>query len=312
MDLKPDLSTFDIEKYLTARGIPFDKEGKNVSSKGNWIGTSCLWCDDPSNHLGINLDSRGISCWICGQKGTIIKLIMKVDRCSFRDVLNTIKSFSNRRRHIKQLPPKEQALSSDLSIILQESQSQNELLDLHRQFLQSRNFNPDYIFDKYKLMCCGPIGRWNLRLIIPFYQSNRIVTLTTRDVTNKSKEPYRHLSIEESIIPIKDTLYNLETLEDTGIIVESVTDVWRIGDGCVATMGIQFTTAQVRLLCKLQRAFVLFDAEDKAQAMADKLCFNLSTVVPIVERIELESGDPADLSDENAKQLRKEIFGRIY
>jgi hypothetical protein len=68
----------------------------------------------------------------------------------------------------------------------------------------------------------------------------------------------------------------------------------------------------VRILCKLKRAFVLYDAEDKAQDMAEKLCFNLSTVVPIVETVELESGDPADLSDDDAKQLRKEIFGRVY
>ncbi len=283
-----------------------------MSSKGNWVGTQCLWCTDHSNHLGINLDSKGINCWMCPAKGTVIKYVMRLDRCSLTEALSIINDFSSTQIYVKQEKAEIHALASDLSTILHEEQVKNELFDLHREFLHSRHFDPDYIFGKYKLQCCGPVGRWNLRLIIPFYQNNRIVTLTTRDVTNKAKEPYRHLSIEESIIPVKDTLYNLETLDDTGIIVESVTDVWRIGDGCVATMGIKFTTAQVRLLCKLKRAFVLYDTEDKAQDMAEKLCFNLSTVVPIVERLELESGDPADLSDDDAKHLRKEIFGRVY
>ena len=310
--MKPDLSTFEVKDYLNSRGIPFDTEGKNISSRENWIGISCVWCADHSNHLGINLDSKGISCWLCNQKGTVIKLVMRLDNCSMESALETISQFSSRKLRIEQLPAQKQALSSDLNTILTESQVKNELFDLHRQFLISRDFDPDYIFGKYKLQCCGPVGRWNLRLIIPFYQNNRIVTLTTRDVTNKSDQPYVHLPIGESIIPVKNTLYNLETLDDTGIIVESVTDVWRIGDGCVATMGIKFTTAQVRLLLKLKRAFILYDAEDKAQDMAEKLAFMLSTTIPVVETVELESGDPADLSDDDAKQLRKDVFGRVY
>ena len=309
---KPNLDFFEVEKYLTSRRIHIDTEGENISARGNWIGIKCLWCSDEYNHLGINLDSKGINCWRCPVKGTVIKLVMKIDNCSLTIALETIKKFSYIRTYKEQKPLVSDAYTEDPSDILRQQYVKNELFDLHRRYLEFRNFNPTYIFDKYKLMCCGPLGRWNLRLIIPFYQNNRIITFAARDVTNLSSKPYDNLPRDESIIPIKSTLYNLETLKDTGIIVEGAFDVLRIGDSCVATMGVKYTTMQIKLLSNLKRAFTLFDSEPKAQEMAENLSFDLSAFVPHVENMELKSGDPADLSNEDVKSLRKQIFGKIY
>jgi DNA primase len=193
-----------------------------------------------------------------------------------------------------------------------DSLAENQLFDIHREYLASRNFDPVYIFAKYKLRCNGPLGNFRLRLIIPFYERKRLVTYTTRDVTNKARIPYIHCSKEKSILNPKDTLYNIDTVEDTALILEGVTDVWRMGDATVATMGDKWTVKQMRLLRNLKRGFVLYDAEEEAQENARRLAKNLSITVPEVHVLELGIGDPADISPDDAKSIRKEIFGRVY
>jgi hypothetical protein len=100
-------------------------------------------------------------------------------------------------------------------------------------------------------------------------------------------------------------LYNLDSVRKTVVIVEGVTDVWRIGDGAVATFGTQYTKAQLALLIGIKRAFVMFDAE--AEEEGSRLAYDLSAIVPFVDIINLREGDPASLSEEGVKYLRKDI-----
>ncbi|KXH69796.1 MAG: hypothetical protein AM326_01615 [Candidatus Thorarchaeota archaeon SMTZ-45] len=310
MGSEVDIEYFDVKEYLDNRGIYYDESGKNVQD--GWIGIRCLWCEDESNHLGIDLEKKGINCWRCPVKGTIIKLIMKVDRCSFAESLRVVRKFSHisaltdRRSHGPEQMP-QAATHLELPSICE-----NQLLQIHSDYLASRNFDPQYIFDKYKLRCNGPVGDFAMRLIIPFYERKRLVTYTTRDVTGKARIPYIHCSKVLSILHPKDTLYNIDTVEDTALVLEGVTDVWRMGDGAVATMGDKFTGKQVALLKNLKRCFILYDTEDEAQENAERLAFNLSVTVPDVHVLGLEEGDPADISPEDAKSIRREIFGRVY
>lgn len=310
MGSEVDIEFFDVKEYLDARGIPYDESGKNVQE--SWLGMQCLWCEDESNHLGIDLNSKGINCWRCPVKGTIIKLIMKIDSCSFASSLRIVRKFS----HISALtdrrtqgPEQMTAAASRLEL---PSLAENTLLELHRDYLIKRNFDPQFIFDKYKLRCNGPLGNFRLRLVVPFYERKRLVTYTTRDVTDKARIPYIHCSKVESILHPKDTLYNIDTVEDTALVLEGVTDVWRMGDGAVATAGDKWTSKQLYLLKNLKRCFILYDSEEEAQENADKLGHNLSITVPDVHVLGLEYGDPADISPDDAKSIRKEIFGRVY
>ena len=66
------------------------------------------------------------------------------------------------------------------------------------------------------------------------------------------------------------------------------------------------------MLKNLKRCFILFDTEEEAQENADQLGKNLSITVPDVHILGLEYGDPAEMSPDDAKSIRKEIFGRVY
>ena len=305
-----ELEFFDVEEYLDSRGIAYDQEGKNVQS--GWIAMQCLYCDDHSNHLGIDLDSKGINCWRCPAKGTVIKLIMTLDKCSFPQAILTVEQFSNSRVYVDRKPTHISHLTAKPQHVTLPDIANNSLNEIHRRFLIKRRFDPEYIFREYKLLSNGPVGEYKLRLIIPFYQRRRVVTFTTRDVTDKAHIPYVHCAKNKSIYHPKDTLYNLDNAEDEVIVVEGVTDVWRIGKGSVATCGDKWTAKQAKLLSKFKRVFILFDMEEEAQQNALALANDVSAFVNEVEVLEFGSSDPADLKEDDIKHLRNSIFGKIY
>ena len=108
-------------------------------------------------------------------------------------------------------------------------------------------------------------------------------------------------------------LYNLDSVKDTIVIVEGVFAVYRLGDGVVATSGMKWTMIQIYLcfLQSLKRAFILFDPERKAQEQAEGLASALSCLIDHVEVLCLDR-DIDNLSENEVKSFRKEIFGKIF
>lgn len=306
---------FDIIKYLQARRVEYWEEGKNVSD--NWINIQCLFpgCSDPSNHLGINLTSKAISCWMCGNKGSLLNLVLLIDRCDIDNAFKTIKKFSHTLTSVEQrktLTAHETASKNDFKLPLE---AKSELLSLHRDYLTNkRGFDAEYLVKKYDLRCIGPIGTFCNRLLIPYYHKKRLLTFSTRDVTGQSKVPYVHCPKKLSPENPKTMLYNLDTVKDTIVIVEGYFIVFKLGDGVVATSGTKWTMMQVYLchLLSLKRAFILFDAEEKAQEQAEKLASALSCFINHVEVLCLDKGDLDNLNENEVRDFRKEVFGKIF
>jgi DNA primase len=304
-----NLYLLDICKYLDEVGIRYSHSGKNVS-EGN-IGIQCPFCDDPSDHLGIHLENKTINCWRCGARGTAIKLIMKLERIGFEQALEKIASLTSHRKDLTQNRTRfDSERRTGISTLTLPKESQSVLLDKHRNFLIKRRFDPDHIFSKYDLRCVEHSVDWQFRLIIPIKRHGRAVAWTGRDVTGQAPVPYLNAPKEQCVVPVKETLYNLDSVRDTAIVVEGPLDVWRIGDGAVCTYGTKYTKQQILLLSSLRRVFVLFDSD--AKNLAKNFGTDLSLFVPQTEVIELDSGDPADMAPSDVQQLRKMVFGSIF
>ena len=148
---------------------------------------------------------------------------------------------------------------------------------------------------------------WAYRIIMPVYQNNKIVTFTSRDTTGKTNIRYKHCPNNFSIIPIKQTLYNIDNCNKYSIIVvEGIFDVWRMGDDTTALYGTQATLEQVFLFRKFRRVNILFDAtaEEKAHNFAQQLNGNVKEINIIL----MEKGDPADLTPKKADYIKKQIL----
>lgn len=299
----------DIEEYLQARNIPYDPPGsKNVGR--NHVGISCPFCGDHAysgdNHLGIKIDTKQWNCWVCAAKGSLLQLIAKLEGCSYRQAEEILKPFTHSDmsllRNVSDMP-----LRASQGYFKLPPEAKDELLEPHRRYLESRGFDPDFLQQKYNLKCVGPVGKWKLRIIVPIYFHHRLVSFTSADITRKSRSKYRHCPNDESLLPINQTLYNLDNVKHTIIVVEGITDVWRIGDGAVALYRKHASIQQLRILSNFSRVIIMLDSD--ANKEAEQLASNLAGFTE-TEITELDHGDPADLSEQDVKQLRREIFGQ--
>ena len=289
---------FDIIAYFDERGVDYATEGKNIGS--NWVGVRCLWCSDSSHHLGIHLDGKGFSCFRCGERGNALKLVMAIEQCSSGKAFQIIKRFEDPSVVIDRPSKEVHADSVKLPIGVSK-----RFTDRHLTYMEKRNFDPEFLIRKYDLYAGDCVGEFKHRIVAPVYLNHKLITLVGRDITDLSDRRYKALAISKSISTVKGSLYNIDSVGDSVIIVEGVFDCWRIGDSCVATFGTKVTHEQVLMLRGLRRAFVLFDAD--AVRQAQKIASLVSSVVDSVEIITLSEGDPAELKPSDVRCLRREL-----
>ena len=297
------LDTFDIIEYLDEHSIPYHSSGKNISR--GWVGVQCPWCGDESNHLGINMDSKTINCWRCGEKGSIIQYIQEIDQCPKQQAWRIIEKFQDYSLdHVEKEQDEERP-----EYCQQPKGISKNFTGEFRNWIISRRFNPDILIKKYNLLMGKEVGFFKYRLVVPVYLNRKVVTYVGRDVTGKQKVSYKNWPRQKSYLDVKETLYNIDSVKKTALVVEGITDVWRIGEGAVATFGTKYTKAQINLLSKkCKEVFIMFDADATTQAF--KFANDLSSIINKVKVVELSSGDPDNLTEKEVSDLRYDIFGR--
>jgi DNA primase len=176
-------------------------------------------------------------------------------------------------------------------------------------YLLGRDFDPDQIERDYQIVGTGPLGDYKHRIIVPIYRQGQLISYMGRDVTGRVKKRYKNCPGEQQVFPAKSWLYGLDRCwdRDRVLVVEGPTDVWRMGIGAVATMGINWTWEQAALLAGFKTVFLLFDPEDQAQEQARKLTEVLVLGGVDTEVVQLNAGeqDPGSLSRDRVLYLRR-------
>ena len=286
--------------YLNGIGVPFITEGKNVTP--GWIEITCPFCGDPSYHLGISPNLL-FNCWRCGEKGNIVKLLMELEGIPYHKAIKQAGEFDTKWAELFKQDIKERL---DHNILPKEAKI--ELLDIHTNYLRGRGFCPSTLQSEFAILGIGPIGKYKFRVLAPCKLQRTTINFTALAVLNQSPK-YLHCPNEEAIVPMKSLLYNIDNVEKTMLIMEGITDVWRIGKGSVATMGMEFSKEQLALVVKseVKNVFVMFDSGEVEQKKANHLAVNLSGIIDHVEVIELPEGDPGDLNESDVNHLREEL-----
>jgi len=183
----------------------------------------------------------------------------------------------------------------------------SELKDVHRTYLQGRNFDVDYLITKYGLKATGLMGFYKLRIFIPIFYNNTMVSYQCRDITNKHEAKYLPCQKEFEVIHHKHTLYNIDNAKgSTCIVVEGVIDAWRLGDGAVATFGTSTTVEQHFLIAsRFKKAVILFDKEKVAQQKARNIGIQLEGLGVEARIAQLnEHKDPAEIPDGEVDDIK--------
>lgn len=156
-------------------------------------------------------------------------------------------------------------------------------------------------------MSTGHIGAYSHRILAPIYFNGKVVSYQCRATRTHQKLPYLACAKREEVIEHKSMLYGFDVAVRLNkcVVVEGVTDVWRLGPGAVATFGKGFTPAQVLLISNhFDQIFVLPDSDVPE---SETITPALEALGKEVEELNLSWGDPDDLSQKQADELMKEL-----
>lgn len=301
----------DIERLLLDFNIPYATEEHKHCTDG-WVNVHCPFCVGQQNfHLGISKEHGGCHCWRCGGKSTINTLgkILGLPPAEVTKILRNYDHTATRRKLVKE---------PEVSIHPFKYPSPNfPLTRAYKNYLAGRGFDPDHLEQEWKLLQTGPVSfldgiAYNHRIIIPIYWDGKPVSFQARDITGHSDRKYLACPRKRERVHHKDILYGKQELWESLsalIIVEGVTDVWRLGPCAVATLGIEFKMEQVLHLAKYNdRFFIAFDNDLQAQMQARKLSIKLRALGKKVH-IETIKEDPGSMSQDDADHFVKELLG---
>lgn len=289
------------EQFLLDYGLPVIRSGHKRARYG-WIQTSCPFCGRADAHLGVHLESGVWHCWSCGGH-TRQEVIKRFTKCENRDVKTILEKYSSLSVVDSWKRRKDGAFEVELP------ECRKWLPNPHWDYLFDRGFDPDYIVDTWRIEGTGFAGEYADRIIIPIYWKGQLVSFTSRDITGEHPAKYKSCPAELEVINHKHILYGADLVfNDTVVVVEGPLDAWKLGPGAVALFGTAFTQPQVLELSMYNKAIILFDTEDEAQAQADKLAYNLSALGLETEIATLPSGDPGSLTLEEAAEVMRALL----
>jgi hypothetical protein len=306
--------------------------GKNIAT--GWIGLQCIYCGDTSNHLGIRLKDLKCTCWKCGSH-SIISLLNEIAGLSRKEAKELVKHITG--EYIEEAPKTQPTVSGEVRYLLP-PESTIKMTRAHRKFLIRRRFNPALITKKFDLRFVGNVGRYKFRIIIPITTRRNIVTFTSRSIYKNAIPPYLHADRKFSIISVKDTLYNIDSINQhhDGLLVEGAIDVWRWGTGAFASFGQYLTKAQYMAVkrAKIRNLFIMYDSDKLVgkksalygkryddhvpmrQRMQNRLSYYKAVEVwrilhPLVDKCELITNerfnDVARLNDRQVLEIKNEL-----
>jgi DNA primase len=265
-------------------------------------------CNDYTNHGGFNFESGFFYCWRCGSH-KLVNVVAAILNITKSNAIIEINKFQKEKSNIsfENVKKKIEAPSNnkDRDLIMP---STTKLFDIHKNYLFSRRFRPSKLEKMYGLRATTFVGDYKFRIIAPIFLDGVKVSFQGRDITDKSPYRYKSCKKHNEIINHKNTLYALDlAIGKTVIIVEGVTDVWRLGPCSIATFGTSFTIEQVKLISKrFKKAIIIYDYD------AGEKAYNLSLQLIVrglsVKIVTLDNGDPADLSEYEVEKIREEFL----
>lgn len=243
------MRALDWRRVLQENRVPFTERGANV--KRGEINIKCPFCGsaDPSMHMGLNLESGYWSCWRNKRQHSgksPVRLLMRLLSVSYA-----------RARQIAGLgenaPPDPDGFTAAVARIMgratvEPEAVRAEFLRMPREFRpivdrgatrrfyaylrEDRDFDEAGVklLDDIYMLRADVTGWWKGRVILPYFMDGDLVAWTGRAVA-PSAIRYKDLPLEECLVPIKQVLYNYDTMlngGDTLVIVEGPFDALKL------------------------------------------------------------------------------------
>lgn len=248
--------------------------------------------------MGCHLEKGYVVCWACGPQN-------RVETLSILTGLPPAKCYSllggldfEQARH---LPVRGK-------LIIPEGLN-GGLMRQHREYLRSRNIDPKvaetlWRADGFRGTASGGMA-W--RIFIPIYLEGRCLSWTTRATSDGVKNRYMSAPTQSECVAAKSLLYGEDYVGNSMLILEGPLDVWRVGPGAVATLGVGVSRAQVSRIAKCPRRVVCMDNTPDGRRKARELCAALEGFPGETLDVQLDAKDPGEASERELEKLRRLI-----
>jgi len=294
---------FNAAQFCEDFAIEIPRTRKNT--RHGWVNIQCPFCNDESNHGGFNVKEGYYNCFRCGGHW-LPKIIAKLTNSSIEQSKKIILQYSNTAPNYFVNKPTSFNSNKEISL----PPLVNHLLPEHIEYLRSRRFD-DKVIRTWKLQSTLHYGNYSHRIFAPIYFQNKIVSYQCRAINNNQFPPYKACATANEVVHHKHIVYGFDyaIIKKRCIVVEGITDVWRLGKGAVATFGKKFTREQLLLLSNnFNEIFIMFDSDtgygETFQALAGQLAQKMNKAV---ECIKLKNCDPGDLPQKTADRIMNDL-----
>ena len=303
--------SLNVTAILDQLNIPYITQGKNVSK--NHVGIPCCFCNnsgdpDPSNHLGINLETGAWNCWRNpSHKGRdLASLIAYLGHMKKADAqrligltpsllsgtfLESVTEKLNPRTKDNTTSPR---LPANFMRFIGNGDDVNLLEHRASNYLLKRGFplkTHVELSDRYNLRFCYS-GAYKDSIIFPIYESEVLLTWVSRSFYDTGSR-YNNLPQEKSIQSVPNTLWNwdniCEKLDDATIkkpvlyLCEGPFDAMKIdyfgAKNIMATclFGLKLSTRQATLLLRIAK---LVEVRVSLDNTKENLVYNFQSTYP--------------------------------
>jgi len=287
-----------ITDVLREHGVDFREFSDHKNVREGWIGVCCPYCGDLEGkfHLGIEVDASRATCWVCGWHP--LADVLKELTGEPYSACQTLSETLHEPTAAKDRLPRGGKLRLPAGI--------GKFEEAHRRYLEGRQFDLDELSEKWGVAGIGIAARLAWRIFVPITHEGETVSWTTRSLSKRGR--YINASAEEEIVNPKSFLFGEEHCIHTIIIVEGPFDLFKVGYGAVATMGVGYSPEQFARMTKYPNRIVCFDNEPIAQRRALTLCNDLEEYPGETTNVVLKAKDPGSAFPFEISQLRKKFL----
>ena len=295
---------FNASQFCTDNGIETSPAGNKFTRPG-WVHIRCPFCPNTFQG-GFNIEAGFYSCFTCGGKWLpkVIAALLSTNISKAKVILAKYSSGTD-----SYYRPEAALFDRPLTISLPPNSLY--LSDHDKHYLGDRGFT-DYnqIIRTWDLRSTGYLGFYSHRILAPVYFQGQIVTFQCRATHPGQTPPYLACADRDEVIHHKHIVYGYDYAipYKQCVVVEGITDVWRLGKGAVATFGKKYTKEQLLLLANsFDRVFVLMDPDVNLPEydLTEPLC--LLGVEAETIWIDPDKSDPGSWTDQDAKLLMKDL-----